>query len=304
MYRWSPVTTYRGKAGLALATGCALLAVSTRAAAAVVSQNDTDPSGHRLVYVDPKRVIPKISTLGVGAEYRLSLGETTGVRFEQFIREAEQTTNKDIYSYKLFGRIATNTLIFDWRPFSGKFRTSLGVAVNRVEASAVGGTTGNLTLSTSVSQSDVTNFLSKPEVSSFLAKPEVQQFLNEHNVDINSAVAGFQGASASVTLDYTDAITATAHVKWNRYAPYLGFGWGNATKKNQHGFFYSIDAGAMYIGKPKVSLSVGGPVADQINRYYSAELQSYVDGERQEIENKLSRYRVLPVISIGVSYLF
>ncbi len=296
-----PVKTYRVKTGLALSTGCALLAILQRAEADVFSETEVDTPNRHLVYLDPSRVLPKFGTLGAGVEYRMSLSQTMGLRLEQFTREDQRVVSKDAYSYKVYGRLQSSTIALDWHPFSGIFRTSAGMIVNNLDLGARGATNGGAPYDIHVSPADVANFLAKPEVQQYLAANAQQ--LAEHNIDINAAVSQFNGLSGSGNVDYSGAISASAKVTWNKFAPYLGFGWTNLAQRKS-GFLYSLDIGAMYVGRPKVELSVNGPIADEMNRYYGAEFQRYIDGERQATEEKLSHYRVLPVVSLGLSYRF
>jgi hypothetical protein len=294
------MTGYSGKAGLALTTGCALLALSQRAGADIFFATAQEPANRQLAYIDPHRFTPKIGTLGAGFEYRLSLNDHTALRLDRFTREHQRSVRNDFYRYTLHGKLHTNTLAFDWHPFGGAFRSSVGMTVNNLDVGGYGATSGRVALDLDIGQTDVVNFLARPEVQQALAANSHR--LVDHGIDLDALVAQFNGASASYTLDYSGIVTANARVKWRRTAPYLGFGWNGTAIRG--GLRYSFDVGAIYIGRPTVELSIGGPVVDAIEQTHGAELRAYVEEERREMENKLSRYRVLPVISVGLFYRF
>lgn len=101
-------------------------------------------------------------------------------------------------------------------------------------------------------------------------------------------------------VDYTAAEvgTLTGKLSFNKTAPYVGIGWGNAVAKDTSVNF-SFDLGAMYQGKPKFGLSAssalcaaGTACGDSLAR------------ERADAESEMSSYKWYPVISFGLSYQF
>src|SRR6266566_969320 len=165
---WFPMRPHTVTAGLALVTGCALLAMSGRVGADVVSVTDVQ-SPTRYLDLDPRYFVPKSSLLGNGFEYRQELGETTGLRFSQFERLDQQVVNKGFYNYKLNSRLQSHSIAFDWHPFRGAFRASGGFILNNPDMTGVATTTGSYSIGVQINPADVSNFLAKPEVQQFIA---------------------------------------------------------------------------------------------------------------------------------------
>jgi outer membrane protein W len=103
-------------------------------------------------------------------------------------------------------------------------------------------------------------------------------------------------------VNYTPAQigSLTGKVDFDEFAPYVGVGWGNSTKKA--GWSFSVDAGIMYHGEPNVELTptCGTAVAAAL----CTEITNNVEAERVELVNELSDYKLYPVVSVGVTYTF
>jgi hypothetical protein len=96
--------------------------------------------------------------------------------------------------------------------------------------------------------------------------------------------------------DFVPAVGAapTATVKLPTVMPYLGIGYGH--KPVSKGFGFTCDLGVAY-GKPRVSYTV--PAI-----YNLFTTQANIDQEEQNISNRVERYKLYPVVQIGVSYRF
>ncbi len=79
-----------------------------------------------------------------------------------------------------------------------------------------------------------------------------------------------------------------------RVIPYLGIGYGH--KPVSKGFGLTFDLGVAY-GRPHTSYNV--PAI-----YSTFTTQANIDQEEQNISNKVERYKIYPVVQIGVSYRF
>ena len=86
--------------------------------------------------------------------------------------------------------------------------------------------------------------------------------------------------------------TLSGDVTFKSTAPYAGIGWGNAARRGRFGGVFEI--GAMFQGKPKVSLRASGGLVSQ------ADLNS----EAQLAEADLDDFKIYPVISLGLSFRF
>lgn len=96
-----------------------------------------------------------------------------------------------------------------------------------------------------------------------------------------------------VTYTAAQAGTVTGSVKFNQFAPYVGLGYGNAIADS--GWSLSFDAGAMYQGTAKTTLSATGAAAG---------LAANVAAEQIKLQNSLKNYKWWPVVSLGVDYSF
>ena len=86
-------------------------------------------------------------------------------------------------------------------------------------------------------------------------------------------------------------------ITFNKFAPYVGLGWGNDAR--QKGWGFSFDIGAMYHGTPKTDLNV---VIN--NPLLATEINNDVEVEKRNLEDEISKYKFYPVVMIGVNYTF
>lgn len=100
-----------------------------------------------------------------------------------------------------------------------------------------------------------------------------------------------------ITYGVNDVGQLDAEITFDKVAPYLGIGWGNDTRTEGLGF--SLDIGAMYHGTPKADLdvTVNNPVLE-------AQIKNDVAAEKQELLDEIEKYKVYPVVMIGVNYTF
>lgn len=96
--------------------------------------------------------------------------------------------------------------------------------------------------------------------------------------------------------DSTYDVRLDAKADWDRFAPYLGIGYGNAVRGGPWSF--SFDAGVMFTGSPDVRLSADGPGTGDPG------FQDDLRREEQSLEDELSDLEYYPVLSLGLSYRF
>lgn len=89
-----------------------------------------------------------------------------------------------------------------------------------------------------------------------------------------------------------------ASIDFNKVAPYIGIGWGNAVQTA--GWNFTADIGVMFQGTANVDLSVNTTLTGALK----TELDTNVAQEQKELENDLSDFKSYPVVSLGVSYRF
>ncbi|SEE84039.1 hypothetical protein SAMN02787142_4919 [Burkholderia sp. WP9] len=109
------------------------------------------------------------------------------------------------------------------------------------------------------------------------------------------AVPNAQG-NYKIGDDYVPAVAAapSATVTLPRVMPYLGIGYGH--KPVSKGFGLTLDLGVAY-GRPRTSYNV--PAI-----YSMFTTQANIDEQERKISDKVERYKVYPVLQIGVSYRF
>jgi hypothetical protein len=88
-------------------------------------------------------------------------------------------------------------------------------------------------------------------------------------------------------------------VRFNLIAPYIGVGWGNPLETQKKWGLVS-DLGFMLQGSPKTNLD-----ATCAPGYAGcANLQNDAAAERASLESSMSKFKLLPVLTIGASYRF
>ncbi|WP_345814906.1 hypothetical protein AAGS40_21740 [Paraburkholderia sp. PREW-6R] len=109
------------------------------------------------------------------------------------------------------------------------------------------------------------------------------------------AVPNAQG-NYKIGDDFVPAVGAapSATATLPRVMPYLGIGYGH--KPVSKGFGLTVDLGVAY-GRPHTSYNV--PAI-----YSLFTTQANIDDEEQKISDKVERYKLYPVVQIGVSYRF
>jgi hypothetical protein len=109
------------------------------------------------------------------------------------------------------------------------------------------------------------------------------------------AVPNAQG-NYKIGDDYVPAVGAapSATATLPRVMPYLGIGYGH--KPVAKGFGLTFDLGVAY-GRPRTSYSV-----PEIYTLFTT--QANIDKQEQDINDKVARYKLYPVVQIGVSYHF
>ena len=109
-------------------------------------------------------------------------------------------------------------------------------------------------------------------------------------------------SSASLTIagtTYSAAQLGSVHgdVSFQRIAPYVGIGWGNAFGQDGH-WGILTDLGVAFLGRPSVALSATGPIASDPT--FMGDLAQ----EEKDIEHDLGLLRFYPVFSISLFYRF
>lgn len=91
----------------------------------------------------------------------------------------------------------------------------------------------------------------------------------------------------------TNGQTVTGHIKMPTVRPYVGIGLGHAPK-GAPGWSASFDAGVA-IGRPTLDLDVPATVVAEAG-------QANVDYERAQLQDKINKIHLYPIVKLGVTY--
>lgn len=235
------------------------------------------------------------STLGFGVEATKDLSPKVDVRmsFARF-RASARSREADV-DYKLEEKSRSTSLLLDWHPFGGSFRTSFGVLINRhtLDLDAVPNQSFNL------SNDDITT------LSMFSQSDMTDAALDNIDLSIIKLSQNILGTLDlnDTTVKSSDLLAAKGKVDFGNFATYLGIGWGNATRTNGR-LRYSFDIGMVFLGSPRVDLSVHGMMPDAVRPYAGAELQAILAAEEKELKEELEDLEIFPMVSFGLSYRF
>jgi hypothetical protein len=91
---------------------------------------------------------------------------------------------------------------------------------------------------------------------------------------------------------YPAGTNLTGRIDFNRGAPYLGVGWGNAVGARKKTSF-TFELGVVFQGSPNVKLNASAGVS-----------QSDLDKEERELRDELAEFKHYPVVTFGFGYKF
>lgn len=103
------------------------------------------------------------------------------------------------------------------------------------------------------------------------------------------------------TYQASDVGTADGDISWRRMAPYLGIGWGNPVERATD-WSFNMDVGVMFQGAPHARLNVTcGAALPQVQ---CDQLQSDAAAEEAKLKSDTRKYRLFPVLSLGIGKKF
>ena len=249
-------------------------------------------------------VLPTSGTLGTGMEFRSDITKNLNIRFAYSSMDYAKSTTNSTVSYDLKLKMFSRSMIVDWRPFGGSFRTSAGVIFGGPSLTGAAFSVDTLGINgTTVTGGDVQNAVSGISPTSVISYGQWTisgADVLQYTATINSSQSVSSGDYAISESEF-GSVSGIARYPDN--APYFGIGWGNIAARKSR-LLYSVDLGVMYIGRPKVELTLHGPVAQLTDKYYSAETRAYLAEEQQKMEASLSKYRYFPVFSVAMWYSF
>lgn len=289
-------------AGMLLSTGGLLLGLTTPSWSGGFYSDSPDPwpTSSPIVTIDPRYVLPKLSTLGEGVEYRLRHSARYNVRLEWFEYDQSRNDSNQVVQSYTHAKLGSRSLLLDWFPFEGRFRATAGIYFLNSDVSGSALVDLNEDLSSRT--------LSAPEVNQLAL--DAAQKLKSSGYAVYAAqlesFAAVNNRSMSISdSSYSSGTLAGAsgRLDCRSYAPYIGVGWANAIGRRD-GWFYSVDVGVMYLGRPDVEYSLDGPLADAMRDFYGADFTARVEQQERDTEDRLAKYRHYPVVSLGFWYAF
>jgi len=81
--------------------------------------------------------------------------------------------------------------------------------------------------------------------------------------------------------------------------PYIGFGYNSMNKKDKWGFIFDI--GVIYIGTPKAEIKA---YASEGFKALQPILNKEAKIEEKDLNKKIKKYKIFPVLSVGIGYRF
>ncbi|MCI5211174.1 MAG: hypothetical protein D3910_20860, partial [Candidatus Electrothrix sp. ATG2] len=123
-------------------------------------------------------------------------------------------------------------------------------------------------------------------------------YLNNNTIDINGIYRqGLLSAKLRRYADLIDQARVVGLVEFDTFAPYLGIGW-TSNHESLSRWGVNMDLGIMFQGSPQVTeLHVEDPWG--VGKHPVT--QSFIEQERQLIEDEIDEYQYYPVASISIS---
>lgn len=101
------------------------------------------------------------------------------------------------------------------------------------------------------------------------------------------------------TYEASDIASLDASLDFDRFAPYLGLGWG--TQERTKGFNFSLDVGILF-SKPSLTYSV--TCGDTTDAAMCEQIKADVALEKASVDDDLDDINFYPVVMLGVAYNF
>jgi len=121
-------------------------------------------------------------------------------------------------------------------------------------------------------------------------------YYNGNKLDVTGRPTAGTFTFNGVTYPSAQVGTVTTTVNFNKFAPYVGFGWGDAISSGSP-IGFSLELGALYMGQPKTSVTATGIAG-------TPGLAADIAVEKKKLDASLSNMKWYPVASIGVNFRF
>lgn len=130
-------------------------------------------------------------------------------------------------------------------------------------------------------------------------------------IKANTAVPGNQSftlGGASFVSDPANPVRGTGKLDFNRAGPSFTVGWGNLLPRSAKRFTVPFEAGVVYQGAPKATLTLTGNVCDagltNCRSVTDPTVQNHIQSEQTKINNDINFFQAYPIISIGFGFKF
>ncbi len=137
------------------------------------------------------------------------------------------------------------------------------------------------------------------ENSGFRLSPGVIFNNNKVSATGTAAVTGSTIEINHVKYSTSQIGSLNGNVDFNKTAPYVGLGWGNAVGNKDSGLSFVFDLGVMFQGTPKVALNASNPTIQNDPTF-----QANLNKEIADLKDKTDKFQYYPVVSIGLAYKF
>ncbi|SNS13580.1 hypothetical protein SAMN06265795_101188 [Noviherbaspirillum humi] len=125
--------------------------------------------------------------------------------------------------------------------------------------------------------------------------------LNGNKIDVNAKPNGNgQYVVGGNAYSASQVNGISGRTEFGKVAPYLGFGWGHGEKEGK-GWSFSSDVGVLFQGSPRTTLDAGGCSGGAA---VCSQLATDLARERAALNDEVSRFKLYPVLRVGVSYRF
>jgi hypothetical protein len=126
--------------------------------------------------------------------------------------------------------------------------------------------------------------------------------LNDDKMTVDAQPsAGATYTFNGVTYTAAQVGTATGTIKFNRAAPFVGFGFGRPIARHR-GLSFAMDFGAAYLGQPKASLNISCGAA--VPALTCAQIRNDANAEAAQLSDEMKSYRWYPVLQMHLTYAF
>lgn len=123
-----------------------------------------------------------------------------------------------------------------------------------------------------------------------------------------SAGLPFQLSGTSYINSVDDPVNGTVAVTYPRkIAPVLTFGFGNIIPRSGRHFSVPFELGAAYLGAAQMDIKLVGTACTAAGCFNAATdpgTQSSLAGEVHSLNDDLARFKVYPIVSLGLGYRF